>query len=66
MDLVIPTIRNLDFLEDWREFIEGMHVIIVQDASRQGAASAFARLEPRVQQSTHKHQPGPMRRRANA
>jgi reversibly glycosylated polypeptide/UDP-arabinopyranose mutase len=28
---VIPTIRNLDFLEMWRPFFEPYHLIIVQD-----------------------------------
>ena len=31
VDIVIPTIRNLDFLEDWRPFFENNHLIIVQD-----------------------------------
>nr|KYP42727.1 Alpha-1,4-glucan-protein synthase [UDP-forming] [Cajanus cajan] len=31
VDIVIPTIRNLDFLEKWRPFFEGFHLIIVQD-----------------------------------
>ncbi|GMH44093.1 hypothetical protein BSKO_12028 [Bryopsis sp. KO-2023] len=31
VDIVIPTIRNLDFLEDWREFFEPYHLIIIQD-----------------------------------
>ena len=31
MDIVIPSIRNLDFLEYWREFFQGFHVILVQD-----------------------------------
>ena len=30
-DIVIPTIRNLDFLEQWRPFFQGYHLIIVQD-----------------------------------
>ncbi|KAE8673087.1 UDP-arabinopyranose mutase 1 [Hibiscus syriacus] len=31
LDIVIPTIRNLDFLEMWRPFFQPYHVIIVQD-----------------------------------
>jgi hypothetical protein len=31
MDIVIPTIRDLHFLEQWKPFIEGMHLILVQD-----------------------------------
>lgn len=31
LDIVIPTIRNLDFLEMWRPFFEQYHLIIVQD-----------------------------------
>jgi reversibly glycosylated polypeptide/UDP-arabinopyranose mutase len=31
MDIVIPTIRDLDFLEDWRPYFEDHHLIIVQD-----------------------------------
>jgi len=31
MDIVIPTIRDLDFLEDWRPYFEEHHLIIVQD-----------------------------------
>ncbi|CAI5473285.1 unnamed protein product [Closterium sp. Yama58-4] len=31
LDIVIPTIRNLDFLEQWRPFFEPYHLIIVQD-----------------------------------
>lgn len=30
-DIVIPTIRNLDFLEQWRPFFQPYHLIIVQD-----------------------------------
>ena len=30
-DIVIPTIRNLDFLEMWRPFFQPYHLIIVQD-----------------------------------
>ncbi|XP_068316884.1 probable UDP-arabinopyranose mutase 1 [Pyrus communis] len=31
LDIVIPTIRNLDFLEMWRPFFQQYHLIIVQD-----------------------------------
>jgi reversibly glycosylated polypeptide/UDP-arabinopyranose mutase len=31
MDIVIPSIRDLDFLEDWKPFIEDFHLIIIQD-----------------------------------
>jgi hypothetical protein len=31
LDIVVPSIRNLSFLNDWREFFQGFHVIIVQD-----------------------------------
>jgi reversibly glycosylated polypeptide / UDP-arabinopyranose mutase len=31
VDIVIPTIRSLDFLEEWRPFFEPYHLIIVQD-----------------------------------
>jgi hypothetical protein len=31
LDIVIPTIRNLDFLEMWRPFFQSYHLIIVQD-----------------------------------
>ena len=31
LDVVIPTIRHLSFLDAWRPQIEGLHVIIVQD-----------------------------------
>lgn len=31
LDIVIPTIRNLSFLEMWRPFIEPYHLIIIQD-----------------------------------
>ncbi|KAG6396147.1 hypothetical protein SASPL_142289 [Salvia splendens] len=31
LDIVIPTIRNLDFLEMWRPFLQPYHLIIVQD-----------------------------------
>lgn len=30
-DIVIPTIRNLDFLEMWRPFFQPYHLIIVKD-----------------------------------
>ena len=31
LDIVIPTIRNLEFLEMWRPFFEKYHMIIIQD-----------------------------------
>ncbi|KAK9829843.1 hypothetical protein WJX72_008217 [[Myrmecia] bisecta] len=31
LDIVIPTIRNLDFLEMWRPFFEKYHLIVIQD-----------------------------------
>jgi reversibly glycosylated polypeptide/UDP-arabinopyranose mutase len=31
MDIVIPSIRDLDFLNEWRPFLEGFHLILVQD-----------------------------------
>ncbi|KAM1209470.1 hypothetical protein FF1_015169 [Malus domestica] len=34
LDIVIPTIRNLDFLEMWRPFFQPYHLIIVQDGLR--------------------------------
>ena len=30
LDIVIPTIRSLDFLEMWRPFFEPYHLIIIQ------------------------------------
>ena len=31
LDIVIPTIRNLEFLEQWRAFFQPYHLIVVQD-----------------------------------
>lgn len=31
LDIVIPTIRSLAFLESWRAFFEPYHLIIIQD-----------------------------------
>lgn len=31
MDIVIPSIRDLDFLEDWKPYLQGFHLILVQD-----------------------------------
>ena len=31
IDIVTPSIRDLDFLNRWREFFQGFHIIIVQD-----------------------------------
>ncbi|KAL8231446.1 hypothetical protein R6Q57_001224 [Mikania cordata] len=36
VDIVIPTIRNLDFLEMWRPFFQSYHLIIVQDGDPSG------------------------------
>ena len=42
VDIVIPTIRNLDFLEQWRPFFEKHRLIIVQD----GDPSRKVRIPP--------------------
>jgi reversibly glycosylated polypeptide / UDP-arabinopyranose mutase len=31
VDIVIPSIRDLDFLDEWREHLEGRHFILIQD-----------------------------------
>ena len=31
MDIVIPTVRDLEFLEIWRPYIEKFHLILIQD-----------------------------------
>jgi reversibly glycosylated polypeptide/UDP-arabinopyranose mutase len=31
MDIVVPSIRDLDLLEDWKPFLEKFHLIIIQD-----------------------------------
>ncbi|CAF3350950.1 unnamed protein product [Rotaria sp. Silwood1] len=31
IDIVIPSIRDLDFLEDWKSFFQHFHLIIIQD-----------------------------------
>ncbi|CAF1441313.1 unnamed protein product [Adineta steineri] len=31
IDIVIPSIRDLDFLNEWKPFFEGFHLIIIQD-----------------------------------
>ena len=31
LDIVIPTIRSLDFLEQWRPFFQRYHLIVIQD-----------------------------------
>jgi reversibly glycosylated polypeptide/UDP-arabinopyranose mutase len=31
VDIVVPSIRDLDFLEDWKPFVEPFHIIIIQD-----------------------------------
>ena len=33
LDIVIPTIRSLAFLEAWRPFFEKYHLIVIQDGS---------------------------------
>ena len=35
LDIVIPTIRNLDFLEQWRPFFQRYHLIVIQDGDPQ-------------------------------
>ena len=35
MDVVIPSIRDLDFLEYWKPFIEKFHIILIQDGDPQ-------------------------------
>ena len=30
IDIVIPTIRSLDFLEQWRKFFQPYHIIVIQ------------------------------------
>ncbi|EEC73964.1 hypothetical protein OsI_08861 [Oryza sativa Indica Group] len=44
LDIVIPTIRNLDFLEMWRPFFQPYHLIIVQD----GDPNKTIRASPRA------------------
>lgn len=34
IDIVTPSIRNLDFLNEWREFFQGFHIIIIQDGDQ--------------------------------
>lgn len=31
MDVVVPTIRDLDFLQEWKPFLEKAHFILIQD-----------------------------------
>lgn len=31
IDIVVPSIRNLDFLQHWKKYLFGLHLIIVQD-----------------------------------
>ena len=47
VDIVVPSIRDLDFLEDWKPFIEKFHIIIIQDgdASKQLKIPAWADYE---------------------
>lgn len=37
LDIVIPTIRSLAFLEAWRPFFEPYHLIIIQDGDPDAA-----------------------------
>ena len=48
-DIVIPTIRNLDFLEIWRPFFQPYHLIIIQD----GDPSAQIRVPPGFDYELH-------------
>lgn len=34
VDIVVPSIRDLDFLNEWKEFFQGFHVIIIQDGDQ--------------------------------
>ena len=36
IDIVIPTIRSLDFLEQWRKFFQPYHIIVIQVRERKG------------------------------
>ena len=40
LDIVIPTIRNLDFLEQWRPFFQPYHLIVVQVSNARARAAA--------------------------
>ena len=31
VDIVVPSIRDLDFLEEWKPFIKEFHIIVIQD-----------------------------------
>lgn len=39
LDIVIPTARNLDFLEAWRPFFQPYHLIVVQDGDPRNTIS---------------------------
>lgn len=44
LDIVIPTIRSLDFLEQWRDFFQPYHLIVIQDGDpsrKVGVPSGF-------------------------
>ena len=44
LDIVIPTIRSLDFLEQWRPFFQPYHLIVIQDGDpsrKVGVPSGF-------------------------
>lgn len=40
LDIVIPTIRNLDFLEMWRPFFQPYHLIVIQDGDPKRTVTA--------------------------
>jgi reversibly glycosylated polypeptide/UDP-arabinopyranose mutase len=42
VDIVIPTIRDLDFLEYWKSFFHHFHLIIIQD----GDPNKFVKIPP--------------------
>ena len=50
IDIVTPSIRNLDFLDEWREFFQGFHVIVIQD----GNQSEFLEVPDWVDYELHK------------
>ena len=34
VDIVVPSIRDLDFLEEWKPFIKEFHIIVIQDEKK--------------------------------
>ena len=42
VDIVIPSIRDLDFLEAWKEFFQEFHLVIIQD----GNPEKFLKIPP--------------------